>query len=153
MKYTQTIGDVKITIEDKRSEKTREERPVVFEVDNVKVTICKRVCRINKIKSNFKTKREDNRSPQPKIVKQIKELEIDKALSTSRDDDFVLVKQIFMEEFKCNFYWKEDDVYEFIGEHCNLYNDKAIRHFDRITKYPVKYIHFWRTFYENKLGN
>lgn len=83
----------------------------------------------------------------------MKDLAVDNALPTSRDDDFILVKQFFMEEFDSIFYWKEDDVYEFIGEYCNLYCDTAIRRFDRVTKYPKSNVFFWNNFYDNKLGN
>lgn len=154
MKYTQNIGDIKIIIEDNRSERNRKENPIVFEVCDVKVTISKNDTPNNcKIKQKIKMKREDSRSPQPKKFRQHLELEINGALPTSRDDDFVLVKQLFLEEFECDFYWKEDDVYEFIGEHCNLYDDKAMRKFDRVTKYPAKCGYFWTAFYKNKVGN
>ena len=158
----QSIDNIDIKIEDNRTENEKCNKPIKIIVNdvttiidyNVKQKKCSNLDGSNILQCNNKRKNK-SRIMKKCILSKIEDNEstidfIYRALPTSRDDDFVLVRQIFMKKFNCDFYWKEDDVNEFIGEYCNLYDDKAMRHFDRVTKYPEKCGFFWTAFYDCK---
>ena len=143
--------DIRVSIKFYKSVQLSNEESVPMSDENVPK--CSKECVQTPKKKN---KRKQNKKKSAKDLKRYQydqmtlNEKINSELYTSRDYDFALVCNLFEEQRWNPFKYTDDDIYEYITDTHQIYDDEAYDLYNNATSNPYGYIKFWERFVDYK---